>query len=179
MVVAVVARPQADRPEPVLLVQLARGQVRQPHLERRLVGAAIDREVEEGQQQPLPDALPAPRRVDRERRDVRLVDHQPHAAVCDDRVTRPGDQIVGEAVRLELAAVGVRRPRRGEARELDRVDGRQVLEPHRLDDDPYRWSRDHATVPSAARTPRGSVTYSGTSVSSSSAPLPAAARRRA
>jgi hypothetical protein len=41
---------------------------------------------------------------------------------------------------------------------LDGVDGRQVLEPHRLDHDPYRWSRDHATDPSAARTPRGNVT---------------------
>ena len=59
-VVAVVARPQPDRPEPELLVQPARRQVRQPDLERRLVRAAVRGQVEEREQQPLADVLAAP-----------------------------------------------------------------------------------------------------------------------
>ena len=92
-----------------------------------------------------------------------------------DRVTGSRDEVVRHAVRLELAAVRVRRPRRREAGLLDRVDGWQVLEPHRLDRRPSPVvARPCHRLPSAARTPRGSVTYSGTSVSSSSA-----SRRRA
>ena len=69
-VVAVVARAQADRPEAELLVQPAGRQVREPDLERRLVGAAVDGEVEEREQQPLADALAAPVGVDGEGGDV-------------------------------------------------------------------------------------------------------------
>ena len=89
LVVAVVARPDPDRPEPVLLVQPAGGQVGQPDLERRLAGVAVDGEVQQRQQQPLPDPPAAVARVDRERRDVRLVDHQPDAAVGHDLARRP------------------------------------------------------------------------------------------
>ena len=59
-VVAVVARPQPDRPEAELLVQPACRQVRETHLERRLVRAALVREVEEREQQPPADVLPPP-----------------------------------------------------------------------------------------------------------------------
>src|SRR6187399_2823461 len=63
-VVAVVARTQADRPEAELLVEPAGRQVRQPYLERGLVGAAVGRQVEERQEQPLPDVLAAPLGMD-------------------------------------------------------------------------------------------------------------------
>ena len=53
------------------------------------MGAAVDGEVEEREQQPLADPLRGARRVDRERRDVRLVDHQPHPAVADDLAADP------------------------------------------------------------------------------------------
>ncbi len=140
--------------------------------------AAIHREVEERDQQPLADVLAAPRRMDREGGDVGLIHHQPHPAVADDPVTCPCHEVVREPVRLELALVRVLGPRRGEARLLDEVDDGEVLEPHRLDDHPHRGSRDHATLPVAARAPRGRVTYSGTTVAS--APLvPAASRRGA
>ena len=90
VVVAVVARPEADRPEAVLLVEPAGREVRQPDLERRLARVPVDGEVEEREEQPLADPLAAPGRVDRERRDVGLVDHQPHPAVGHDRARRPG-----------------------------------------------------------------------------------------
>ena len=89
--------------------------------------------------------------MDREGRDVGLVDHQPHPAVGRDLVADPGDEVLGEPVRLELVAVGLGRPRRVEAGPLDGVDGRQVVEPHRLDAQPQRGSRDHATSPLSAR----------------------------
>ena len=119
--------------------------------------------------------LAAPRGVDRERDDVRLVDHQPHPAVGRDLVADAGHEVLGEPVRLELVAVRLGRPRRVEAGALDGVHGRQVVDPHRLDQQPHRGSRDHATSPPSARTPRGSVTYSGTSPARSSA-SPAARR---
>ena len=107
VVVAVVARPEADGPEAVLLVEPARRQVRQPDLERRLAGVAIAGEVEEREEQPLADPLAAPGRVDGERRDVGLVDHQPHPAVRHDPAVDPGDEVRREPVRHQLAAVGV------------------------------------------------------------------------
>ena len=55
VVVAVVARPDADGPEAVLLVQAARRQVRQADLERRLARPAVDGKVQQGEQQPLAD----------------------------------------------------------------------------------------------------------------------------
>ena len=61
-VVAVVARPQADGPEAVLLVEPPGGDVRQADLEGRLAGVAPDREVEERDEQPLADPLAAPGR---------------------------------------------------------------------------------------------------------------------
>ena len=67
VVVAVVARPQPDRPEAVLLVQPARRQVRQADLERRLVRAAVDGDVEEREQQPLADRAAGARRDGRRR----------------------------------------------------------------------------------------------------------------
>ena len=88
------------------------------------------------------------------------ISHIPPNAMI--RPPSPDDEVVREPVRLELAAVGVRRPRRAEARQLDLVDLVEVLEAHRLDAQPQRWSRDHATSPVDARTPRGNVTYSGT-----------------
>ena len=106
----------------------------------------------------------------------RLVDHQPHPAVGRDLVADAGDEVLRQAVRLELAAVGVGRPRRVEAGPLDGVDGRQVVERHRLDPHDHRGSRDHATSPASARTPRGRVTYSGTSRARSSPARSAASR---
>ena len=44
-------------------------------------------------------------------------------ANADDAVVRAGDEVLRQAVRLELAAVGVGRPRRVEAGPLDVVDG--------------------------------------------------------
>ena len=133
LVVAVVARPDPDRPEAVLLVQPARGEVRQADLERRLARVAVDGQVEHREQQPLPDP-PAPvRRVDREGRDVRLVDHQPDPAVGDDLAAQLADEVVGEPVALELLPVRLRRPGRGERRVLDPLDGAQVGDGHRPD----------------------------------------------
>ena len=94
-------------------------------------------------------------RVDREGDDVALVDHQPHPAVGRDLVADPGHEVLGEPVGLEVVAVRLGRPRRVEAGPLDGVDGRQVVDPHRLDAQPHRGSRDHATSPPSACTPRG------------------------
>ena len=69
------------------------------------------------------------RRMHGERDDVRLVDHQPHAAVRGDVVPGANDEVLGQPVGLELAPVGVRWPGRLEARPLDRVDRRQVGRP--------------------------------------------------
>ena len=93
--------------------------------------------------------------MDREGDDVGLVDHQPHPAVGRDLVADPGHEVLGEPVRLELVAVGLGRPRRVEAGPLDGVDGRQVVDPHRLDAQPHRGSRDHDTSPPSDATPRG------------------------
>ena len=71
--------------------------------------------------------------MDREGDDVALVDHQPHPAVGRDLVADAGHEVLGEPVRLEVVAVGLGRPRRVEAGALDGVDGRQVVDPHRLD----------------------------------------------
>ena len=71
----------------------------------------------------------------------------------------PGDEVVREAVRLELAAVGVRGPRRAEAGQLDAVDRVEVVEPHRARSSSFTGGR--ATMPPprlVPRTPRGSVT---------------------
>ena len=108
------------------------------------------------------------RRVDREGRDVGLVDHQPHPAVGGDVVAGPRDEVVRQAVRLELAPVGVRRPRRGEARPLDGVDGRQVVDAASGSiASLHRGSRDHATSPRCSRARRAAASRSpGTSVSS-------------
>ena len=113
--------------------------------------------------------------MDREGDDVALVDHQPHPAVGRDLVTDPGHEVLGEPVGLEVVAVGLGRPWRVEAGLLDGVDRRQVVDPHRLDEQPHRGSRDHATSPPSDRTPRGKVTYSGTSPARSST-SPAARR---
>ena len=114
--------------------------------------------------------------VDREGDDVALVDHQPHPAVGRDLVADAGDEVLRQAVRLEVVAVRLGRPRRVEAGALDGVDGRQVGERHRLDPHDHRGSRDHATSPTSARTPRGRVTYSGTRRARSSPARSAASR---
>ena len=49
------------------------------------------------------------------------------AAVGRDLVIDAGHEILGEAVRLEVVAVGLGRPWRVEARQLDGMDGRQIL----------------------------------------------------
>ena len=85
--------------------------------------------------------------MDRERDDVALVDHQPHPAVGRDLVADPGDEVLGQPVRLEVVLVRLRRPGRVEARALDGVDGGQVLHPHRLDAQDHGRSCDHATSP--------------------------------
>ena len=59
-VVAVVARPEPDRPETELLVQPPSRQVGQADLERRLVRTALRGKVEEREEQPLADALTTP-----------------------------------------------------------------------------------------------------------------------
>ena len=177
VVVAVVARPDPDRPEAELLVQPAGRQVRQADLEGRLGRLPVEGDVEDRHEEPLGEVVAAPGRGDRERRDVGLVDHQPQAGKAGDLVAHPDDEVVGELVRLELGPVGIRRPGRREGRPLDHLDGRQVVEPHRLDGHPQRGSRDHSIEPLRAPTPRGRLTYSGTSRARSSA-SPAASRRR-
>ena len=96
------------------------------------------RQVEQRQQEALADAAPAPGREDRERRHVRLVDHQPDAGVGDDPGADADDEVVGQPVRLELGPEGVWRPGRGEAGPLDGVDAGDVVEPHGLDEDAQR-----------------------------------------
>ena len=82
------------------------------------------------QQQPLPDpATPIPR-VHGEGGHVGLVHHQPDAAVGHDLATDGADQVLGEAVRLELLAVRVGRPRGRERGTLDELDRRQVGDGH-------------------------------------------------
>ena len=81
----------------------------------------------------------------------RLVDHQPHPAVRRDLVADADHQVLRQPVRLELAAVGLGRPRRVEAGALDGVDGRQVGERIGSIRTIHRGSRDHATSPASAR----------------------------
>ena len=89
---------------------------------------------------------------------MRLVDHQPDARVGDGLVADADHQVVRQAVRLELLAERVRRPRNGEAGTLDVVDVGDVIERHRLDADLQRRSGDHATSAIGALIPRGSAT---------------------
>ena len=109
-------------------------------------------------------------RMHGEGRDVRLVDHDPDAAVADDLAAQLRHQVVGEPVGLELLPVRLRRPRGRERRALDVLDRGQVVDRHRPDQQhgvAHRGASSpvSATPPSsggAASTPRGSVTYSGT-----------------
>ena len=142
-----------DRPEAVLLVQPPRAEVGQPDLERRLAGVAVDRQVHERQQQPLPDPAAAIAGVDRERRDVRLVDHEPDPAVGDDLVVDRAHEVGGEAVRLELLAVRLGRPRRRERGTLDELDRGQVRDRHRPDPEARGVGRGHRGAPAAPRAP--------------------------
>ena len=162
-VVAVVAGPKTDGAEAELLVQLPRGEVGQPHLERRLVGASGDRDVEQGEQQLVADVASPPQRVDGEGRDMRLVDHQPVPAVGDDATVDLGDEVVREAVGLDLGAVGVWRPRAGEARLLDRLDIGQVVDAHRADREAHGRTGDHQTRASPPARPASAVTATASS----------------
>src|SRR6185503_4267784 len=169
-IVGVVARADADRPEAVFLVEPAGGHVRQADLERRLARAALDGAIQEPQEQPLADATAAPARIDGERRDVRLVDHDPQPAEADDLSSGTGHEIAREPVAEQLVPVGVIRPGHQEARSLDDVHRAEVVDRHRLDANPHRGSRDHATPPSGsvAGAPRGGTAYAGTRRSGSS-----------
>src|SRR4051812_33271962 len=117
--------------------------------------------------------------MDRERRHVRLVDHEPDAAVGDDLAADDADEVRGQAVRLELLAIRLWRPRGRERGALDELDGGQVRDGHRTDDedgrrhpaDPRTGAVPVSSTPPPAgrsRTPRGSVTYSGARVARSS-----------
>ena len=64
---------------------------------------------------------------------MRLVDHQPHAAIANGLVAGLDDQVVRQAICLDLLPERVVGPRRGEARSLDAVYVSHVLETHRLD----------------------------------------------
>ena len=68
------------------------------------------------EQEPAADAAPAPGRQHRERRHVRLVDHEPDARVGDESLAGADHEVVRHAVGLELLAEGVGRPGRREAR---------------------------------------------------------------
>src|SRR3990170_1692787 len=167
-VVRVVARAHADGHEAETLVETARFAVRETHLQGGHRGAQLDGQVEQGQQEPGTDALPPPGRQDGEGRDVRLVHHQPDAAVADRLAPGARHEVAGQPVRLELLAEGVGRPRHGEAGALDLVHVGDVFDAHGGDAHPQRRSGDHAAPPPAAATPRGRVTYVGTSWSAGS-----------
>src|SRR5664280_862444 len=178
VVVAVVARPDPDGTEAVLLVEPPCRQVREADLDLSIARSPRDREVQRGREEALADPPPAPRRRHCERRDVRLVDHEPDPGIGDDLVPGPDHEVAGELVRLELGLVGVLGPRCREAGALDLLHGRQVGEGHRLDDEPHGWAGDHVVTtspPGAPAAPRGSETYSGTTRAGSSA-RPAAIR---
>ena len=89
-----------------------------------------------------------------EGRDVRVVDHEPDAGKADDRVSRPGHDVPRQPVAAQLLLERVGRPRRPEAETLDLVDGGDVLDPHRLDDDAARSEPSDSPSASVA-TPRG------------------------
>ena len=79
--------------------------------------------------------------MDREGRDVRLVDHEPEARVPDDVVALARDEVPRVLVLGELVAERVHRPRNRERRALDLLDRGDVVEGHVLDDD--RKGGDH------------------------------------
>ena len=92
------------------------------------------------------DAVPAPLGQHRERGHVRLVDHQPHAAVGDCLVAGPDDQVVRQAVGLQLLAERVVGPRRREAGRLD-AGGRRRRPRARIGS-MRTFSGGRATIPS-------------------------------
>ena len=117
------------------------------------------REIQQREEHPLPHPAAAPGRIHGERRHVGLVDHDPEPGEGHDLAVRAGHDVAREAVPEELVAIGLVRPRHGEAPALDGVDGVDVVERHRLDPEGYRGSRDHATPPSpgSSGTPRGGL----------------------
>ena len=140
---------------------------------------AVDGEVEEGEQQALADAAPAPARVDGEGRDVRLVDHEPHPAVRRHGPRRPGRRGSGPAgsTRSRCGRRGpARATRSSRARWRGRPRGRRAPSA-RCAASPGVARPCHLPAP-ASTTPRGRVTYSGTSVGEVAA-SPLADRSRA
>ena len=138
VVVAVVARPEADRPEPVLLVEPARGQVGQADLEGRLARAASTARSSRARR----SRSPIRRRhtgVHGEGGDVGLVDHQPHPAVGHDLPADACRRGTGRGGSSRAPAVRIGRPGRREGGALDELDGRQVG--HRHGPDPQDGGR--------------------------------------
>ena len=168
-VVAVVARAEPDRPEPELLVEPPGRQVREPDLERRLVRAAVDGQVEEREQQSLADVLAAPLRVDRERDDVAPRRPSATSRRRPRSRRRPGPRGTGPAG-WSRGRCG--RPRAATARRSWRARwrGRPAGPSIRIGSISSLIGGRATTPPPRPRrvTPRGKVTYSGTSPARSS-----------
>ena len=129
-VVGVVARAHADRPEAEAPVELPRRLMfvsrTSSVMTRALRSSETSHQARASAAPPMP--APAPLGQHREGGDVRLVDHQPQAAVGDGLVCRHGRP--GSAPGGWSGAPGGRRsrPRHGEAGTLDVVDGGHVVE---------------------------------------------------
>src|SRR5437899_6086165 len=141
VVVRVVAATHARAPEPVLLVELLRRKIRRAHLERQPLGVQRRGHLEDAHEEPLADPLTAAIGVNSERRNVRLVDHEPESGVADDAAALARDEVARVLVLRELVAERVRRPRDRERRALDFLHAVDVVEGHVLDDD--RKCGDH------------------------------------
>ena len=158
-VVRVVARPHADRPEAEALVEVARRDVAEAHLERGHRRAQV---AAPGSSPPASAAPRCPRRR-HSGSTAKVVTCASSTisqmpGVGDRLVARPDHQVARHAVRLQLLAERVGGPRdRGSWRA--RCRGRRGCPPPSwLDAQPQRRSGDHVIPAAAGPMPRGSAT---------------------